>query len=117
MINGVTIQLMTQEQVGTDWANRPVYEETPKNIENVLVGEPSTEDVTQALEMYGKHVQYILGIPKGDENDWVDKKVILPEPFAGTYQTIGFPIAGIESNIPLKWNKKVKVERYAESED
>ena len=40
----------------------------------------------------------------------------LPEPFAGTYRTIGFATAGIEANIPLKWNRKVKVERYAEGE-
>ncbi len=116
MINGVTIQLLEKRQTGTDWANRPVYEETAVDVDNVLVGEPSTEDVTQALDLYGKHVQYLLAIPKGDEHDWTDKKVILPEPFAGTYRTIGFPTAGIEANIPLKWNKKVKVERYVEGE-
>ena len=45
-------------------------------------------------------------------DDWTDTEVILPEPFAGRYRTIGYPTAGIEANIPLRWNKKVKVERY-----
>lgn len=117
MIKGITIQLIEKVQTGTDWGNRPVYEEVPTEIHDVLVGEPSTEDVAQALDLYGKHVQYVLAIPKGDSHEWTDTKVILPEPFAGTYRTVGFPTAGIEANIPLKWNKKVKVERYAEGQD
>lgn len=117
MIKGITIQLITQTLSGHDWAGAPIYEEEAIEVDDVLVGEPSTEDVTQALDLYGKHVQYTLAIPKGDTNEWADKKVILPEPFAGTYQTIGYPTAGIEANIPLRWNKKVKVERYVESED
>ena len=114
MIKGITIQLLEQTQVGVDWANHPIYQEIPVNVDNVLVGEPSTEDAAQALDLYGKHVQYVLGIPKGDDHDWIDKRVILPEPFAGTYNTIGFPVAGIENMVPLQWNKKVKVERYVE---
>lgn len=112
MIKGVTIKLLEKVQTGADDFGAPVYEETPVDIENVLVGEPSTEDITQTLNLYGKHVQYVLAIPKGDTHEWEDKKVILPEPFAGTYQTIGFSTAGIEENIPLSWNRKVKVERY-----
>lgn len=115
-MKGITITLLNKLQTGTDWANNPIYEDVPEEITDVLVGEPTTDDVQQALELYGKHIQYTLAIPKGDTHDWVDTKVILPEPFAGEYKTIGYPTAGIESNIPLRWNKKVKVERYAESE-
>ena len=117
MIHGVTIQLVVRTQTGTDWANNPVYEEHLEPVGNVLVGEPSTDDITGTIEMYGKHLAYVLAIPKGDTHDWTDTKVILPEPFSGTYRTIGFPTAGIEENIPLMWNKKVKVERYAENQD
>lgn len=112
MLKGVTIQVIVQSQTSTDWANRPVYSEEAQDVANVLVGEPSTEDITNTLNLYGKHVAYTLAIPKGDTHNWVDTKVILPAPFAGTYKTIGYPTAGIEENIPLLWNKKVKVERY-----
>lgn len=117
MIRGVTVQLLVRVQTGTDWANNPIYAENYVPVDNVLVGEPSTDDIRSTIEMFGKHLAYTLGIPKGDTHDWTDTKVILPEPFAGTYQTIGYPTAGIEANIPLSWNRKVKVERYAERED
>lgn len=115
MIKGITIQLIRKIQTGTDWANNPIYEEEAVDVHNVLVGEPSTDDITEAISLYGKHTAYTLAIPKGDTNDWTDTKVILPEPFAGTYRTIGFPTAGIEELIPLRWNKKVRIERYVES--
>ena len=89
---------MIQLIQGTDIT---LYGTTNETISNVLIGEPA---------LNGKN--YTLGIPKGDTNDWTDTEVILPEPFAGRYRTIGYPTAGIEANIPLRWNKKVKVERY-----
>lgn len=112
MIHGITIQLAVKTQTGTDSLNRPIFEETMVEVEDVLVGEPSHDDVTGTIELYGKRAAYTLGIPKGDSNKWEDATVILPEPFAGKYRTIGFPIAGIEANIPLRWNKKVMVEQY-----
>lgn len=117
MIKGITVQLITKELTGRDWSNQPIYEETAEDIPNVLVGEPTTDDITDTLNLYGKHVAYTLAIPKGDTHDWVNADVVLPEPFPGRYKTIGIPTAGIEANIPLLWNKKVKVERYVESED
>ena len=60
----------------------------------------------------GKKIAYTLAIPKGDENTWEDTFVTLPAPFGGTYRTIGSPTAGIEENIPLRWNKKVHLERF-----
>lgn len=112
MIKGVTIQLLNKTQTGTDAFNRPIYEETPEDIENVLVGQPSSDEIKSTLELTGKKVSYVLAIPKGDTHEWENKRVILPEPFVGTYQVIGVPTAGIEANIPLSWNKKVMVERY-----
>lgn len=112
MIRGITIQLLEKTQTGTDGFNRPVYEELPVEVENVLVGEPTPDDVVSTLNLYGKKAVYRLAIPKGDAHEWEDKRVILPPPFAGTYRTIGFATAGIEDNIPLSWNKKVLVERY-----
>lgn len=111
-IKGITIQLIEKTQTGTDSLNRPIYSEKTVNVQNVLVGEPSSSEIDSAMSLYGKQVKYTLGIPKGDTHIWTDTKVILPDPFGGTYMTIGEPTAGIENMIPLDWNKKVMVERF-----
>jgi hypothetical protein len=78
-------------------------------VDNVLIGEPTSEDVIDALNLTGKHLAYTLAIPKGDTHTWTDRKV---EFFGEVFHTIGEPTQGIEALIPLSWNKKVKVERY-----
>lgn len=112
MIKGIPIKIIIKTETGTDWTNAPIYEETEEIVENVLVGEPTTDDVISTLNLHGKRVAYMLAIPKGDDHNWTDTEVILPPPFDGRYRTIGEATAGIEENIPLMWNKKVKVERY-----
>lgn len=112
MIKGVTIQLIKKTESGVDPIGNPIYTEESIDVPNVLVGEPTTDEITDTLQLYGKKVAYTLAIPKGDANTWIDTDIILPSPFDGKYRTIGYPTAGIEANIPLKWNKKVKVERY-----
>lgn len=108
-IKGMPVTLYERTQTGVDGFNRPVYAETPVVVENVLVGEPSTDDITNDLTMYGKHLAYTLAIPKGDAHDWTDVHV---EFWGERFHTYGVPTQGIEDNIPLDWNKKVKVERY-----
>ena len=109
---GITITLKKKTQNGTDPFGQPKFTTEDVSVNDVLVGEPSTNDVTNALEMYGAKVAYTLAIPKGDENVWEDTIVTLPAPFAGDYHTVGIPTAGIEANIPLRWNKKVLLERF-----
>lgn len=111
MIKGVTVQLIQKTQTGVDPFNAPVYEEEMVDVENVLVGEPTSDEITNTVNLVGKKVAYVLGIPKGDTHIWTDTEVMLPAPFAGRYRTIGFPTTGIEENIPLEWNMKVQVER------
>lgn len=111
-IHGITIKLYNRVQTGEDALHRPVYEEIPEDVENVLVGEPSTEDIVNTQNLTGRRGQYWLGIPKGDMHEWENRTVELPPPFAGRYQTFGAVIAGIEDMVPLSWNKKVMVERY-----
>lgn len=108
-IHGITIQLLEKAQTGTDAFNRPIYAETAVDVENVLVGEPSTDDALDTYQLTGKHLAYVLGIPKGDTHTWTDRNVRI---WGETYRTIGAPTQGIEENIPLGWNRKVKVERY-----
>lgn len=88
----------------------PAGQKSPVNVDGVLVGQPTTEESAEAMNLFGKKVAYWLAIPKGNTHDWTDAYVTLPEPFSGVYRTVGWPVAGIEENIPLRWNKKVRLE-------
>lgn len=112
MITGIKIQLAVKAQTGTDEFNRPVYSKVYEDVENVLVGQPTSQEAIDTLNLTGRKVVYTLAIPKGDTHVWEESEVILPTPFAGTYRVIGIPTAGIEANIPLSWNMKAQVERY-----
>lgn len=108
-IRGITVALYTRTQAGIDSFNRPIYSETPVEVENVLVTPATAEDVVNELSLSGKHLAYELSIPKGDTNDWEDKKVSF---FGETFRTFGPVRQWIEEMVPLDWNKKIKVERY-----
>ena len=108
-MKGITIQLRVKTETGRDDFNAPIYSEEWVDVENVLVAPVSTTDAIELLNLTGKKAEYQLGIPKGDMHTWEDCKVRF---FGKTWQSIGFPEEGIESLIPLSWNKKVTVERY-----
>ena len=105
----ITIQLVKKTQIGTDSFGAPIETEELIDIPGCLVGQPTTDDITATMEMYGKHIAYVVGVPKGDDNSWVDTDVVI---WGDRYRTIGYPETGIQDNIPLKWGKNVKVERY-----
>lgn len=110
-MKGVTIQVLKKTAGDPDAFGMPTYTEKWIDVADVLVGEPSTTDIENNITMYGKKTAYTLAIPKGDANVWEDTQVSLPSPFGGTFNTIGTATAGIEENIPLRWNKKVHLER------
>ena len=108
-MRGITVTLHNRVQTGTDAFNRPIYEESTTTVDNVLIGEPSTEDIVNELNLSGKRLAYTLAIPKGDDHEWKDAVV---EFFGERFRTFGAPTQGIDHLIPLQWNMKVKVERY-----
>ncbi|WP_443713875.1 hypothetical protein [Ruminococcus sp.] len=108
-IKGIPVKLSVRTQKGIDDFNRPTYEVSQEVVENVLVGEPSAEDVVNELNLSGKRIAYVLAIPKSDTHTWENTEV---EFWGMTFKTVGIPTQGIDDNIPLQWNKKVKVERY-----
>nr|DAQ03124.1 MAG TPA: Minor capsid protein [Caudoviricetes sp.] len=108
-IKGIPVKLSVKTQTGIDGFNRPTYEVFQEVVENVLVGEPSAEDVVNEINLSGKRIAYVLAIPKGDTHTWENTEV---EFWGMTFKTVGIPTQGIDDNIPLQWNKKVKVERY-----
>ncbi len=107
-MRGITVGLHVRTQTGEDALNNPIYSSSVENVDNVLVGEPTTDDITSSINLYGKRIQYMLGIPKGDAHNWKDTEV---EIFGRTFRTFGDTIEGIEANIPTPWHKKVRVER------
>lgn len=107
MIRGITVTLYERTQTGTDPANRPTYTETPVEVENVLVAPLSDEEILQTLNLTGRRARYQLGVPKGDAHAWEGCRVSF---FGETWRVIGHPTEGIETLLPLGWNKKVKVE-------
>ncbi len=109
MIHGITVRLYVKTKTGDDAFNAPVYEETPVEVPNVLIGEPMAEDVINEMQLSGKRIAYTLAIPKGDTHDWDNVTV---EFFGQKFRTFGGVIQGIDDMLPLAWNKKVKVERY-----
>lgn len=109
MIHGTTVILQVKTQSGSDPFGAPIYTETSVNVENVLVGSPSAEERTEELNLTGRKIEYVLGIPKGDMHDWENVTV---EFFGKKFRTFGIPEEGIEENIPMAWHKKVKCERF-----
>ena len=108
-IKGISVTLYERTETGLDAANRPIYEETPVTVDNVLVGAPSAEDVVNEFNLSGKRIACTLGIPKGDTHDWTDRTV---EFWGRKFRTVGVPTQGIDALIPLDWNMKVPVEAY-----
>lgn len=108
-IHGIEITLIDKVETGRDDFNSPVYEDKEIKVQDVIVGRPESEDVVNALSLYGKRTEYILGIPKGDTHEWEDREVII---LGKRYRTFGHIIEGIEDLVPLRWHKKIRVERY-----
>ena len=109
MLKGITVTLYDKTLEGKDAFFTPVYRETPIEIQNVLVSPISSEDVIGDLQLYGKRAVYELSIPKEDAHVWEDRVV---EFFGHKWKTYGFCREWIPENIPLCWNKKIRVERY-----
>ena len=108
-IQGITVILYDRVQIGTDDFHAPIYSETPVTVENVLVCPVSTQDIITDFQLYGKRAEYELCIPKEDAHTWEDRVV---EFFGQKWHAFGIPQQWQESQLPLAWNKRVKVERY-----
>lgn len=113
-MKGTTVTLYEESNSGFDEWGAPIHTETAIQVKNVLIGEPSTDDITTSTEMYGKMIRYMLGIPKGDTHDWSNKKVSWIDAYNREHvvRTFGEPITGIEANIPTRWHMKVRCEAY-----
>ena len=108
-IKGIRVTLVDRVEIDKDPFGHPVYEEKEIQVDNVLVAPVSTDDIVNSLELEGKKAVYILGIPKGDTNNWENREIKF---FGQRFKSFGKVTQGIDHLIPLDWNKKVKVEAY-----
>lgn len=108
-IHGIQITLINKTISSYDTYNQPVFALTAEIVDDVLVGEPTTQEIQDNLNLYGKYMAYMLGIPKGDTHEWTDSDVII---FGERYHTFGPLIQGIEANVPTRWHKKIGVFKY-----
>lgn len=109
LIKGITVTLYEKTQSGEDAFKHPTYEETAVEVENVLAMPMSADDIVADLQLYGKKAVYELSIPKDDPHIWEDRTV---EFFGQKWKTFGFCQQYITGNVPLDWDRKIKVERY-----
>lgn len=109
-MKGTTVQLQIDSIPVVDEFGTEIESQTFVDVEDVLVGQPSTDDYTSSVNLYGKHIAYMLGIPKGDQHDWKNKIVII---WGKKFRTFGDTMTGESENIPLRWGQNVRVEAYS----
>lgn len=106
---GVDVILYERRQTGVDAFGDPVWAEVPVTVHNVLIGQPTTDEITSSVDLYGTKIDYMLGLPKGDAHTWEGCRVDF---FGGSFRVFGAVIQGIEANVPTPWHHKVRVARY-----
>lgn len=109
MIKGETVVLIEKTEMGKNLIGEPIVVSQEAEVENVLVGTPSTDAAIEDLNIYGKRIAYVLGIPKGDTHNWKDAEIIIK---GQRFRSYGFPLTQTEENVPGPWNTQVKVEAY-----
>ena len=109
-INGITITLYERTPNGVDDFNHVTYAETMVDIPDVIVSPVSSTEVLETFNLTGRKAVYQLGIPKNDAHGWeAGKKVRF---FGEDWRIIAIAQEGIDDMMPLRWNRKVQVERY-----
>lgn len=109
MIKGETVTLIEKKIVGKNEFDEPLTTCDVATVDNVLIGQPTSEQAVEDLNLYGKRIAYVLGIPKGDTHNWKDCEVIIK---GQRFKSYGFPLSQTDANVPGPWNTQVKVEAY-----
>ena len=78
---------------------------TEIELDNVLFGRPTTEQVDEAMRLYGVHAQYTLGIPKTFTDSLRGCKVYRPRD-GRTYTIAGDPMPIPPEICQTPWNRE-----------
>ena len=111
MIKGIPITLYENIVIGQDDFGADIVEETATTIENVVIGQPTSEDIISEISVSGKHVAYNLAIPADDNHNWEHATV---EFYGKRWRVIGIPTQFMDRfmGADWPWNKQVRVEAY-----
>lgn len=112
MIKTVAITLYKKTSSGKDPFNRETYTETPVTVENIVIGQPTSDDILNEVNLSGKTIAYVLSIPEGDSNDWEN---VVVEFYGRKWRTVGIPVEYTDGFFPggmMPWNKKIMVESF-----
>lgn len=113
MLRGIPIILYNVELVDVDPFGAPIYEEVPEVVWDCLVAPMSDDEIIDTLNLTGRRAVYQIALPKGDAHDWTNRAVRF---FGELWRVIGHGTEGIEEMIPLRWNRKIKVESLTPEE-
>lgn len=110
-IKGETIILYDSTVTGKDDFNRDITELSPVNVKNVVIGHPTSDDITSEINLSGKTIAYVLAIPADDDHVWENRVV---EFWGHKWKTVGVPMRFMNGFMgpDFPWNAKVKVEAY-----
>lgn len=111
MIHGITVKLEVTTETGKNAVGETEVTSEFVDVPDVLVGQPTEREILDGTNLEGRKATYILGIPKGDAHEWTNKRVRF---FGAEFRAIGAPVEGIDDLMPLRWNKKVRVENVNE---
>jgi hypothetical protein len=111
MIKGIPITLYDTTVTGQDDFGADIVEETEIIIDNVIVGQPSSDDIVSEMSVSGKRIAYNLCIPANDAHEWENKTVGF---YGRKWRVIGIPTQFIDGFMgkDFPWNKQVRVEKY-----
>lgn len=108
-MKGTSITLLTPTADGVDRFGNRVETFEQSTVDDVLVSPGATADL-DASRPEGVTVAYSLHFPKTFEGLLEGCKVVLPQPWGGTYRVIGNSGRYMDENTPGRWNLPVEVE-------
>lgn len=108
-LNRTTIKIAVLTEAGTDAFHRPITTKVWEEVKGCVVGSPSSDDVTNELNLSGKRIAYVILIPKGDTHTWEGTEV---EIGGEVYKTIGKPVRSFADLPRIPCDQRISVERY-----
>jgi hypothetical protein len=109
MLSGANVTVLLPVEGNRDRFGNPVETYEPREVPDVLIAEPSTEDM-EAARAEGVTLAYTLHFPKSYAGPLEGALVELPEPFGGEYRVVGDPRPYMDANTPGRWDRPVRVE-------
>lgn len=108
MIQGETVTITREVEVGRDAGNNPVYEEVLEDVDDVLVAPGPRSDVIDSNRPDGVKVAWTLHFPKAFTGSLRGALVAVrgmdPAP------VIGDPQPYTAANTPTRWNRPAELE-------